>query len=201
MPTYTDLKKKGTTEIVYPNIKAQNIPNSAITESKIAPDAVTNSKIATGAVSETKIDAYAVSTVKIQNGAITTDKLGPLAVKNSKIANSAVTKEKLNLYTYDIGSALAGATLETLDDVLNWFQVEIIDNLLATELFLTCYRINVSGGEYEFESCSFTYDTANSEVSFAYDHGGTPVRIVCDNDMSVAQFLQDVQGVYIVTLG
>lgn len=200
MPTYTDLKKKGTNEIVYPNIKAQNIPNSAITESKIASDAVTNSKIATGAVSETKIDAYAVSTVKIQNGAITTDKLGPLAVKNSKIANGAVTKEKLNLYTYDIGSALASVSPTTLSDVMNLFQVEIIDSL-ATELFLTCYRIKTSGGEYEFESCSFTYDTDNLEVYFTYENGGSPVRIVCDNDMAVAQFLQDVQGVYIVTLG
>ena len=200
MPTYTDLKKKGTNEIVYPNIQGQNIPNSAITESKIAPDAVTNSKIATGAVSETKIDAYAVSTVKIQNGAITTDKLGPLAVKNSKIANGAVTRQKLNLYTYDIGSALAGVSPTTLHDVMNWFQVEIIDNL-STELFLTCFRIMTSGGEYEFETCTFTYDTDNLEVYFTYENGGSPVRIVCDNDMSVVQFLQDVQGVYIVTLG
>lgn len=201
MPTYTDLKKKGTNEIVYPNIKGQNIPDSAISTAKIATGAVTESKIATGAVTETKIDSLAVSTGKIQNGAITTDKLGALAVTNGKIANSAITKSKLNLYIKDIGSELASASPSTLSDVMNWFQAEIIDNLLATELFLTCFRINTSGGEYEFETCQFTYDTDNIEVYFTYDNGGSQRRITCNSDAGVAQFLQDVQGVYIVTLG
>lgn len=191
MPTYADLKKKGTNEIVYPNIKGQNIPNSAVTASKIA----------TGAVIEEKIASNAVSTAKIADGAITTAKLGALAVTNGKIANSAVTREKLNLYTYDIGSALAAVSPTTLSDVMNWFQAEIIDNILATELFLTCFRINTSGGEQEFETCQFTYDTDNLEVYFTYDNGGSQRRITCNSDAGVAQFLQDVQGVYIVTLG
>ena len=201
MPTYTDLKKKGTNEIVYPNIKGQNIPNSAVTASKIATDAVTNTKIATGAVTETKIDSNAVTEAKIATGAVTTTKLGALAVTNGKIANGAVTKTKLNLYIKDIGTELSSASPTTLSDVMDWFQSEIMDDLFGPDLFFTCFRILASGGEYEFESCQFTYDTDNIEVYFTYDNGGSQRRITCNSDAGVAQFLEDVQGIYIVTLG
>lgn len=201
MPTYTDLKKKGTNEIVYPNIQGQNIPDSAISTAKIATGAVTETKIATGAVTDSKIASNAVSTAKIADGAITTAKLGALAVTNGKIANSAVTKSKLNLYIKDIGSELASASPTTLHDVMSWFQAEIMDDLFGSDLFLTCFRINTSGGEYEFETCQFTYDTDNIEVYFTYDNGGSQRRITCNSDAGVAQFLQDVQGVYIVYIG
>lgn len=71
------LESDPTTE-VFPNVQPENIPASAIDETKIASNAVTESKINAGAVTNTKL----------ANNAITTPKIADNAVKRSKISRT-----------------------------------------------------------------------------------------------------------------
>ena len=72
----TTLHEKGNpSNEVYPNIKAGNIPNNAITSAKIYNNAITNEKINDGAISTSKIQDGAISTSKIQDGSITDTKI------------------------------------------------------------------------------------------------------------------------------
>ena len=78
----TTLHEKGNpSNEVYPNIKGENIPNSAITTSKVNDNAITNEKINDGAI----------STSKIQDGAIT----------GNKIPLNTISNTKLNFHLYE----------------------------------------------------------------------------------------------------
>ena len=62
------LHKKGDASVeIYPNIKAENIPASAINTSKLEDGAVTESKIADGSVTTAKITNNAITTNKLTN--------------------------------------------------------------------------------------------------------------------------------------
>ena len=78
----TTLHEKGNpSNQVYPNIKGDNIPNNAITTSKVNDNAITNEKINDGAI----------STAKIQDGAIT----------DNKIPLNTISNTKLNFHLYE----------------------------------------------------------------------------------------------------
>jgi hypothetical protein len=63
-------------------VKGSNItttlPNSSVTEAKIADNSVTTTKISNGAVTEAKIADNSVTTTKISNGAVTEAKIAPI---------------------------------------------------------------------------------------------------------------------------
>lgn len=92
----TQLKRQNTPEDnVYPNIKSDNIPDSAILESKIANSAVTSGKIADSAVISNKIADSAVTSGKIANNAVASGKIADSAITSAKLANNAVTHGKI----------------------------------------------------------------------------------------------------------
>ena len=118
------LESDQTTE-VFPNIKPENIPVSAIDETKIAIGAVTTSKIralavqtsniADNAVTNSKIGSLAVQEGNIGTGAVTTTKILNDAVTNSKIANNAVTTTKI------------------IDEAVTTSKIKHVDNYLADD--------------------------------------------------------------------
>lgn len=89
------LYKKGTTEVINPNIVAENIPDNAITATKIDSNAVTSAKIASNAVTSGKIASQAVTYDKLASNSVINSKLSNNAVTTEKIANNAVTTEKI----------------------------------------------------------------------------------------------------------
>jgi hypothetical protein len=76
-------------------IKAQTVPDNAITTAKLAGFAVTAAKLASGAVTADKLMDLAVTTLKIANLAVTTDKLADASVTTPKLADRSVTLAKL----------------------------------------------------------------------------------------------------------
>lgn len=71
------------------------IPDGAITTSKIASEAVTSEKIAGGTITTPKYADGSVTANKLASGAVTAEKLAALAVLAQHIANGAVTTQKL----------------------------------------------------------------------------------------------------------
>lgn len=97
MDKYQTLREKDNpTNYVYPNIKTQNIPSSAITSVKIASGAVIASKIASGAIGSQHISAGAVNSNAISDGVITESKIANDAVTTLKIADGAIIGSKIN---------------------------------------------------------------------------------------------------------
>ena len=89
-------KKNDATVEIYPNIKAENIPNGAVSTSKLSNTAVTTEKILDGAVTSDKLDTASVTTDKIDTGAVTTNCLASSSVTTVKINDLAVTTDKIN---------------------------------------------------------------------------------------------------------
>lgn len=90
------LHKKGDNTVnVYPNIKSENIPDDAITTSKIINNAITTSKIANSSITYSKLASNSVTSVKIESGAVTNSKLGAGSVTSDKISSEAITTAKL----------------------------------------------------------------------------------------------------------
>lgn len=97
MDKYQTLREKDNpSNNVYPNIKAQNIPSSAISASKVASGAITSTKIAVGAVQQSHLSPNAVSTSAVEDGSITSSKIANNAITNAKIANGAITGAKID---------------------------------------------------------------------------------------------------------
>ena len=90
------LKSKNDNTInIYPNVKSENIPDSAITNSKIQDNAISTSKIQDNAISTSKIQDNAISTSKIQDSAITTSKINDNSISTSKIQDASITTSKI----------------------------------------------------------------------------------------------------------
>lgn len=95
----TTLKEKGTpTNSVYPNIVGDNIPNNAVTNTKIADGSITTNKIVDGAITTIKINDGAVTINKLENNiqnAITNfnniydEDLSEISVDNLELTNDA----------------------------------------------------------------------------------------------------------------
>lgn len=75
--------------------EAGNVPDNAVTTSKITDGAVTEAKIGNGAVKESKLAAGAVTTAKLADSAVSTGKIADEAITTAKINDAAVTTEKL----------------------------------------------------------------------------------------------------------
>ena len=90
------LHKKGDASVeVYPNIKSDNIPSSAVTTAKLDDGAITTAKLDDGAITTAKINDGAITTAKINDGAVTTDKVIDNAITTAKVKDKAITKAKL----------------------------------------------------------------------------------------------------------
>ena len=90
---YTNLKKKNTDDIVYPNISpAQNIPNGSITGGKLADNIITNDKIVNNTITNDKLASNTITNDKIANNTITNDKL----------ASNTIKSDKLNFHLYNL---------------------------------------------------------------------------------------------------
>lgn len=76
-------------------VKAVNIANQAVTNSKLKREAVTSGKIKKGGITRANMGAGAVTTAALDTGAVTGKKIGKKAVSPRTIANEAVTAEKL----------------------------------------------------------------------------------------------------------
>lgn len=76
-------------------VKAVNIANQAVTNSKLKREAVTSGKIKKGGVTRANLGAGAVTPGALDTGAVTGKKLAKKAVSPRTLANEAVTAEKL----------------------------------------------------------------------------------------------------------
>ena len=83
--------------LIYPNIKAANIPAAAINSSKLDDNAVTTAKIQDNSVTNAKIVMGAITNDKIADGAVITAKLDDNAVTNAKIVNTTIEPIKLKV--------------------------------------------------------------------------------------------------------
>lgn len=146
------LYKKGTTEVINPNIVAENIPDNAITATKIDSNAVTSAKIASNAVTSGKIASQAVTSdklasqsvlpSKLSNNAVTSDKIADNAVTTSKILNNNVSKNKLKW-----ASGLSISSVADTNDFENFAQD-------CNELYLDGYSFYFFDGVSELVSVS-----------------------------------------------
>lgn len=75
---------------------AANLPDGALTSSKLAPGAVLTQNIADGAVTSAQLAANSVTIPAILDGAVTTAKLAAGSVTAAAIANGTVTQNKLD---------------------------------------------------------------------------------------------------------
>ena len=98
--------ENNTDENLYPNIKAENIPDNAITTSKIANGSINASKmgynsingtthIINGSITNEKMDINSISTTNLQNGSITNEKMDINSVDSDNIVNNAITTGKI----------------------------------------------------------------------------------------------------------
>lgn len=97
--------------LVYPNIKRENIPTGAIDSTKLDTDAVTSPAINEGAVQTRHIspgavgnDALAVDAVhdvNILDSSVSEAKLGPLSVSRGKIQDGAIGKNQIESGSVD----------------------------------------------------------------------------------------------------
>lgn len=103
---YETLRKKSDPSIeVYPNIESQNIPNGAVTETKIGTNAITTGKLANNSVNSNKLADGSVSTTKLVDSSVTNTKIADNSISNvkmqsgsvgtSNIVNNAVTTDKI----------------------------------------------------------------------------------------------------------
>ncbi len=76
-------------------VKAVNIANQAVINSKLKREAVTSGKIKKGGVTRANMGAGAVTTAALDSGAVTGKKIGKKAVSPRTLASEAVTAEKL----------------------------------------------------------------------------------------------------------
>lgn len=74
---------------------APGVPDSSITDAKLAPSAVTEAKVADNAITNAKLADNAVNTNELINLAVTSGKLANQAVETGKIADLAVTTPKI----------------------------------------------------------------------------------------------------------
>lgn len=103
----TTLKEKGTpTNSVYPNIVSDNIPNNAITNTKIADGSITTNKIVDGAITTNKIVDGAITINKLENNAknainnfnsIYDADLSEITVDNLELINDAQIGGNVNI--------------------------------------------------------------------------------------------------------
>ncbi len=75
---------------------AANLPDGALTGSKLAPGAVQTQNIADGAVTSAQLAAKSVTIPAILDGAVTASKLAAGSVTAAAIANGTVSQAKLN---------------------------------------------------------------------------------------------------------
>ena len=114
----TTLKKKGDISVdIYPNIKAENVPNNAIDENKIADNSITTNKIVDASITTNKILDSAVTTNKILDSAVTGSKITDASITNIKIVDNSITKNKLNVIKkkYNVVFDLADTDLSSYD--------------------------------------------------------------------------------------
>lgn len=108
----TTLKKKGDISVdIYPNIKAENIPNNAIDENKIQD----------ASISYNKLQANSVRNDNIINYAVTEGKIADNSISNGKIQDNAIDYYKLNkklmMYHFNIIATIGSSTISFMVDL------------------------------------------------------------------------------------
>ena len=194
------LHKKGDASVeIYPNIKAENIPdgsidyiklkqyavttdkiaNSGVTNIKINNGAVTSEKIANSSITTDKINDSAVTTLKISDDAVTTDKIDDSAVTTDKIANSSVTTNKIKN---------GAVTLQKLDD-------DIINTLLRLQY---CYNLYIGDSDSNVMALYRTTTLSNrindysaSEISSALDFDKASSSDYTNSDLAILKMIID----------
>lgn len=101
----TTLKKKGDISVdIYPNIKAENIPNNAIDENKISDASITTNKIADNSVTKDKLDV-------IKNKFCVVFDLADVDLSNYDVDGGAVYIENAKNTYLDSDDFIASLTL------------------------------------------------------------------------------------------
>jgi hypothetical protein len=93
-------------------LMAENVPDGAITQGKIAPGAVGTAQLATSAVQNTNIGSGAVTAAKIASGAVVGSHIAAGAVGSGQLANGAVISGKIAaaaVGSNEIGSGAVGS--------------------------------------------------------------------------------------------
>ena len=102
----TTLKAKTSGDDVYPNILAQNIPSSAVSEDKIADDAVSTDKMQDEAVTGDKIAAGTITGDKLAEGvalSLHTEALSTLIADAHAATPSGIRDLLIDFLSYDAG--------------------------------------------------------------------------------------------------
>ena len=102
----TTLKAKTSGDDVYPNILAQNIPSSAIDDTKIANDSITTAKLQDGAVTADKIANGTITSNKLAGGvalSLHTEALSQLIADAHAITPSGIRDLMIDFLSYDAG--------------------------------------------------------------------------------------------------
>lgn len=146
------LHKKGDASVeIYPNIKAENIPASAINTSKLEDGAVTESKIYDASVSRNKLAYKCVNSDKLDDASVTTDKLNDSSVTTAKINDGAITTTKLG------NNAITTAKLNN---------GSVTTSKLAMHVYNYVIRIDVSVDGYELRIANLS-NTSFSSLTIA----------------------------------
>lgn len=91
----TTLKTHTNQDTVYPNIRAENIPDNSVSVTKIQDGAVSSAKIASGAVTNDKIAVGAIDNHNILDGAVDDEKLAHASVGTNQLQDGSVTIDKM----------------------------------------------------------------------------------------------------------
>lgn len=200
MAVYTDLKKKGTSEIVYPNIQGQNIPTGAVTTAKVADSAITTAKVADSAIATAKVADSAITENKIGTGAVTTTKIGDGAVTTAKISAGAVTETCLDSGSVTT-SKLGGASVTsskikweygTLGDLVMYSTFAEVANALLTLFQKPAFRLYwLVSGSY-FGAVDLIVDDVNDAIYFTDPLLGTRISIDGGDQDELDHFVEDI---------
>lgn len=92
------ISSKDNSTIIYPNIVEGNIPPSAISNEKIAPNAIKEINIQDAAVSTSKIKDFAITHEKIATSSVDTNNLRDGCINNDKLALECVEGDNIAPY-------------------------------------------------------------------------------------------------------
>ena len=92
------ISSKDNSTIIYPDIVEDNIPPSAISNEKLAPNAVKEANIQDAAISTSKIKDFAITHEKIAASSVDTYNLRDACINNDKLALECIEGDNIAQY-------------------------------------------------------------------------------------------------------
>ena len=200
MAVYTDLKKKGTSVVVYPNIQEQNIPTGAVTTAKIGDAQVTTAKIVDSSITTAKIADSSITTAKLGNASVTTAKIGDGAITSAKISGGAITETRiasLAVTTAKLGNASVTSSKVKWDygilgDLVMYSSFSDVADALHMLFQKTGFRMYWDVTNAYFGAVDLIVDEVNDSIYFTDPFLGTRVTIDGGDQDELDHFVEDI---------